>query len=356
LASIFKTTDGTWRVQIRKRGVTDSRNFSRKIDATTWATMRERDIDLGDAGLQRKPSGTLDDLLREYHRIVYPLKRYSRSKIYDLDQLARDLGTLPVAAITTQRVVEYATTLRQRMAGSAILNRLSYLRETLRAANDLWDANAPVAQVDEALAALKRQHVTVRSPPRTRRPTDAEIDRVIAFHERQKYAGVDLPAVLGVLRVLPLRAGELMKVEWADLDPTQRTVVIRERKHPNAQVRESNHYVLPLPVIGGVDTFALIAGRPRFLPKPFPFRRESVSSTFCYCAQRAGIEDLHLHDLRAFAISKLLEAGVPIAVVAHLSGHKSWKLLQNVYTRLDPVAVREAVERRRRDGLRHAVT
>jgi integrase len=344
LASIFKTTDGTWRVQIRKHGVRDTRNFTRKVDATAWASMREAEIERGAAGLPRRASGTLGDLLARYHQTVYPLKRYSRSKIYELDRLGRDLGDLPVADITTPRVIEYAMRLRERANGSAIHNRLSYLRETLRAASDLWDAAAPVAQVDAAMAALKRQRVTLKSPPRTRRASDPEIDAIIAFHQGQRFAGIDLPAIIAVLRLLPLRVGELLKIEWDDLDPERRTVKLRARKHPDINVRESNDYTIPLPVIAGVDTWALINDRPRFLPKPFPYTREGTSSSFCYCAGRAGIENLHLHDLRAFSISKLIEANVPIPMIAHLSGHKNWKILQSTYVRLDPAEIARVIE------------
>jgi integrase len=345
MASIYKTSDGTWRAQVRRGGVRDTRNFDRKVDAQAWATKRERELQLGDAGLPRRASGTFADLLREYHARVYPLKRYSRSKTYELDQLARDLGPLPVADLTAQRVTEYAFKLRERMAGQGVLNRLSYLRETLRAANDLWDASEPVAQVDAAMAALKRQRVTAKSLPRTRRATDAEIDAVVAFHQGQRYAGIDLPAIVSVLRLLPLRVGELLRIEWDDLDPERRTVTLRSRKHPNADIKERNDYVVPLPRVGGIDTWSLIADRPRFLPKPFPFSRPAVSSAFCYCASRAGVENLHLHDLRAFSISKLIEAGVPIPMIAHLSGHRSWRLMQNTYTRLDPAEVAKAIER-----------
>jgi integrase len=345
LASIFKTNDGTWRAQVRKRGIRDSRNFDRKTDAAAWATMREREIDLGAAGLPRRADGTLSDLLHEYHRVVYPLKRYSRSKSYELHMLERDLGNVAVAALSTQRVVEYALQLRQRLNGNGILNRLSYLREVLRAAADLWDAPTPVAQVEAAMTALKRQKVTLKSPPRSRRASDAEIDAIIEFHQGQRYAGIDLPAIVSVLRVLPLRVGELLKIKWDDLLPEQRAVRLRARKHPDINVRESNDYLVPLPVIAGTDTWALIADRPRFLPRPFPFSRPAVSSAFCYCASRAGVENLHLHDLRAFAISKLIEAGVAIPMIAHLSGHRSWKLLQNTYTRLSPAEVAKAVEK-----------
>jgi integrase len=345
MASIYKTRDSRWRVQIRKMGVSDTRNFTRKTDASAWATKRERDIELGNAGLPRNATGTVGDLLREYHRVVYPLKRYSRSKVYELNKLDQDLGSLPVQALTVERITAYGLDLRQHLGGQGVMTRISYLREVLKAAHDLWHAPVPLEAIAAAVAALRRQRVTAKAPPRTRRPTDEELEWIIACHGRQRCAEVDLPAVINVLRLLPLRVGELLKIEWADLLPDRRAVRLRARKHPDVNVRESNDYTIPLPVIGGIDTWELVAGRPRFLPRPFPYARDATSSAFHYAAHSARVENLHLHDLRAFSISKLIEANVPIPMIAHMSGHKSWKLLQSTYTRLDPAQVAQAIER-----------
>jgi integrase len=199
--------------------------------------------------------------------------------------------------------------------------------------------------LDSAIAALRRQKIVTKAPPRTRRPSDPELDAIVAYHRRQQRATVDLVSIINVLRVLPLRVGELLKIEWGDLDPERRTVKLRARKHPSIEVREVNDSVIPLPVIAGVDTWALVAGQPRFYERPFPYKRTAVSHAFWAASRGAGVQDLHVHDLRAFSISKLLEASVPIAMVAHLSGHKNWKVLQSTYTRLHPEAVREAIER-----------
>ncbi|MBL4821255.1 MAG: tyrosine-type recombinase/integrase, partial [Gammaproteobacteria bacterium] len=47
------------------------------------------------------------------------------------------------------------------------------------------------------------------------------------------------------------------------------------------------------------------------------------------------IEDLHFHDLRHEATSRLFEAGLTIERVALVTGHKDWKMLRR-YTHLKP--------------------
>ena len=48
---------------------------------------------------------------------------------------------------------------------------------------------------------------------------------------------------------------------------------------------------------------------------------------------RAGCPDLHFHDLRHEAVTRLFERGLNIAEVSAISGHKELKMLQR-YTHL----------------------
>lgn len=50
---------------------------------------------------------------------------------------------------------------------------------------------------------------------------------------------------------------------------------------------------------------------------------------------KAGLEDILLHDLRHEGISRLFELGFEIQEVATISGHRDWKVLRR-YTHLKP--------------------
>lgn len=203
----------------------------------------------------------------------------------------------------------------------------------------------PLDEINAAIATARRMKIAGTSMARTRRPTQAEIDAVIAFAEGQTRTMIDLAPIIRVLAVVPLRVGELLGIQWPDLDEKRRTVVLRTRKHPDVRVREQNDQEVPLITFGGVDTFALVADRPRYLESPFPYKRTSVSSAFWNAAVKCQIHDLHVHDLRAHAMSGLLEAGVEIPQVALISGHKNWKTLAKHYARIDPASVHDSVKR-----------
>ena len=340
----FQTRNGRTRVLIRRPDLYASKTFDRLTDARVWATAKEREADLGNV-LPGKAVGTVHDLIAKYETELWPLKKWGRSKTHELRKLDEDLGTTPLAKLTKQVVVDYARELATSMGRAGVATRLSYLRTVLATARDLWAIAAPVGAVDEALAVTKHHKITGRGVPRTRRPLAGEIDRIVAHAEASKRSTIDLGEVVRVLEVLPLRVGELVGIEWPDLRPDDRAVLIRGRKHPDSKVKETNDELVPLPKVGAIDTYDLIAGRPRFYARPFPYEAHSVSSAFWLAAKSCAIEDLHLHDLRAHGISVLLALGVSIPVVASISGHKNWKILQQVYERITPAEAHAAIAR-----------
>jgi integrase len=55
-------------------------------------------------------------------------------------------------------------------------------------------------------------------------------------------------------------------------------------------------------------------------------------------AKRAGVSDLHFHDLRHEAISRLLERGLSLPEVAFISGHKTHKMVAH-YTHFQAATI-----------------
>jgi integrase len=340
----FQTRNGRVRAIIRRPTLKASKTFARMADARLWARAKEREADLSDV-LPGKAEGTLGELLGRYERELWPLKRWGRTKAQALHSLARDLGGTPLASLSRQVVIDYARGLAEHLDRPGVTNRLSYLRVVLVTARDFWGVTVPLAAVDEALAVARLHKITGRGIPRTRRPRAEELDRIVAHAEAARRSTVDLGDIVRVLSLLPLRVGELCGIEWDDLRPDERAVVIRGRKHPDIVVKEATADLVPLPEVGGVDTWAMIADRPRYYARPFPYSASTISSAFWLAAKSCGIADLHLHDLRAHGISTLLALGVPIPVVATISGHRNWKILSRAYERITPAEAHAAIAR-----------
>lgn len=338
----YRQRKGRWQAIIRRVDLKATKTFDRKKDAETWARAQERAADLGETP-QGKMLGTLGPVIERYERELWKERRWGNSKASTLTILQRDLGNRLLSGLTQAAVLSYARSLDLTPGG--VSGRLSYLREVLKTARDLWGIKVPLEDVDKAIGAAKRMKIAGHTGVRARRPTKAEIENIIAYAKGQTQSMIDLEAIVRVLAVLPLRLGELIGIQWSDLNAERRSAMIRSRKHPDIRVKETNHQEVPLITFGGVDTFDLIASRPRYLPSPFPYKVSSVSAAFTNAALKSQIVDLHLHDLRAHALSGLLEAGVPIPQVALLSGHRNWKILARNYARIDPLSVHDTIAR-----------
>src|SRR3546814_15283962 len=71
------------------------------------------------------------------------------------------------------------------------------------------------------------------------------------------------------------------------------------------------------------------------LDRIFPYNPRSVGTAFRRACRALKIENLHFHDLRHEATSRLFEAGLRIEQVALVTGHRDWKMLKR-YTHLRP--------------------
>jgi len=73
-------------------------------------------------------------------------------------------------------------------------------------------------------------------------------------------------------------------------------------------------------------------------------RIASVKKGFALAVQRAGLEDVHPHDLRRTFGSWLVQAGVDIRRVSELMRHSDIRVTASVYAHLAPGDLADAVE------------
>ena len=74
------------------------------------------------------------------------------------------------------------------------------------------------------------------------------------------------------------------------------------------------------------------------------FPASSMRTAWELACKRANIDDLHVHDLRHEAISRLFELGFNVLEVASVSGHKTLSILQD-YTHLHPQRLAQKINR-----------
>jgi integrase len=278
--------------------------------------------------------------------LAHSKKGMGRSKALALNKIEKLLGARRLIELKTPTLVAFCETREKEGAGPAtILQDFSYIGTVLRHGGALLGAEhataAALTAVDAARLTLRHSGRVAKSAERDRRPTDAELTRLID-HWATKPRAIPMIDLTLFAVATAMRLGEIVSICWEDLDTDARTIIIRSRKHPTKKA--TNHQKVPLPfgpcVIRDkvIDPLEIILHQPSAQASQrqgriFPHAAQSITTGFQRTTDELGIEDLHFHDLRHDGASRLFEAGWPIERVALVTGHRDWNMLRR-YTQL----------------------
>lgn len=319
--------DGRWRALVRKGGHTKCQTFATKAAAKAWAATVEREIDeLKSRGVMQARGITVADLVDRYVAEIYPLKPWGRTKSADLARLRGDLGSIAVTDLTGFHVTEHFRKRHKTGAGGVVIAaQAGYLVAVLRTARTVWHLDVPLQAAIDARSALSSLGLVTKSDERDRRVTDAELTKLIAALAKWETT-IPMADILMFSMASAMRISEVCRLEWRDLDEKARTIVVRDRKHPKKKL--GNDMTVPLLNATGFDAFEIVVRQPRKGPRIFPYNAATVSTYVTMAVTESKLDDLHLHDLRHEAISRLFASGYRIEEVALVSGHRDWKSLK----------------------------
>jgi len=141
---------------------------------------------------------------------------------------------------------------------------------------------------------------------------------------------------LGALRLLLLtgrRSGEVLGLEWRDVDLDRGALTLRDSKvGPRS-------YTLPAPACGLLASLPRVEGDPRV----FPITEWPLRVAWADVKRRAKIKDCRVHDLR-HAFASVAASREALFVVGKLLGHQPPSMTGR-YAHLGTDAIREAAER-----------
>ena len=344
MASFEKLPSGQWRVRVRRQGHTLTRSFRLKAEADAWARDQEGRIDKGQTPMGKEPASreTFADLIELHFADLAEVGRaFGRSKEATLLRLKDSLGSTRVSNISRDGLVQFAKRRAKEGAGPVTIGiDISFIGTVLEHAAAVHGIAVPTEQVRLARIALNRLGLVARSNERDRRPTEQELDQIIATADGNLRQLIPLGRLIKFAVATAMRQDEICRVSFEDFNATQSTLMIRQRKHPRQ--KQSNDQAIPLVADAGYDAAALIIEqRERYGRSTgfiFPYDGRSVGAAFRRTCRDLGIHDLHFHDLRHEGISRLFEADWDIPQVAAVSGHRDWKMLQR-YTHMRPTFI-----------------
>lgn len=296
-------------------GVRQSATFDSKARAVAWAAKVESELRAQARG--EIPVRSVRQALNRYAADVSPLHRGCRWEQVRLVKLER---TLPfrnkrMADVTRADVAGWRDRMLEALATSSARREFGLLRAVFRLAVREWqwihrspfDGVSPPAE----------------GKPRTRRVSDAEIDALLVAlgyvrGARPETASQFIAAAVLLAVETALRQGELLSLTRDQIDAPGRFLRLDVTKNGDARdVPLSSRAVTLLELLPAEGSLFLVAAR-------------TCDTLFRRARAKAGLVDLHFHDLRREATTRL--AGkLDVLTLAKMTGHRDVKVLLRTY-------------------------
>lgn len=299
-----------YQVQVRRKGQQPvSKSFLSRADALTWARSAETKADRGELATAHTGLQTVGDLLRRYETQIASKKRAYSAERYMLSLMLRDpIANESLATIRTGVIAEWRDRRLARVGAGTFLRHLTVLRHVFEVARKEWGVLIsvnPTADIRKPKAPLARNR---------RLKPDEETALFTAC------GGCLNPLIEPIIRLAlytGMRRGELLSARWQHFDAEKRTLLIPMTKNGHPRM-----VPLDAAAVGVIDRLPRSDGG-----RLLPMSDEAVKLAWKRLIKRAGIVDLHFHDLRHEAITRFFERGLTVPEVALISGHRDVRML-----------------------------
>jgi integrase len=221
--------------------------------------------------------------------------------------LRQPLCQRPVAALTLPDFAAYRDQRLGVVRLATVRKELSILHHMFEVARKEWAVQLPA----NPTTGLR---LGAAAPSRERRLRPGEEQALLAASRVCRNTFVRPMIVLAIES--GLRRGELLGLFWHHVDLHRRVLLIPDTKNGRAR-----HVVLTRRAAG------MLAALPRNARRVFPTSANAFELAWERVRWRAGLEDLHFHDLRHEALSRFFEMGLTTPEVASISGHRDPRML-----------------------------
>ena len=325
MASIQKR-GGVYRVRVTRKGFpTLSKTFKGRMEALKWARNTETQIDSGQIKPNEVREGrtvegtTFGEACECYENTHTRLKRNHRSEALILKALRGWLGTQAICAIDQAKIANLRDDLLSKgRSGTTIVHYLNAVSKVYQMLKDEWGLNVP-----NPVTGVKRPRP---NPPRVVRLSQKAVSALIQSCEASTE-----PLLAPIVRFAletGMRRGEILNLQWKDVDQKQRRIYINMSKNGLGRCIPASQKALE--ALGRAET----QGESSI----FPIAPESMRKHYERAVRRARLswpdkshnpfENLTFHDLRHQALSQLSDRGLNVIELAEISGHKTIAMLK----------------------------
>lgn len=305
----FERRGDRWRAQVRRQGVVQSRTFRTKAQAREWALQ----VESGITG-ESRPLGryTVLEALRRYAREESPKKRGARwerirLKAFEADT---DFARRPIAQVTEDHVAAWRNARLGQVGPATVRREMNLLTSVFESARLEWKwiRTNPFRDVRKP-----------QEPPARRRGVaqddfDAIAAKLPGPGGRDVVAGFELGIETG------MRAGEMWSLAREQIDLEHGVAHLDRTKNGDSRdvaLSPRAIEIITALLADGRKTLFLVSNAVR----DALFRKARIA---------AGIADVHFHDSRSEAVSRLARV-LKVQDLADQIGHRDLNSLMFYY-------------------------
>lgn len=314
MANVTKTASGKWRFIVTINYKPQSKTFATKAEGYAWEESLL-------AGKGQVPSMTFAELLRKYAKDVSSKKKGERWEAIRIEKFCVDkstsaLANTKIAELSKPHFAEWRDNRLKEVSALSVLREWALLSHCLQIAVDEWEylpANP--------MKGLKKPQ---GEPPRDRLITQDEINRLcFALNYAPDAVLSSVTSRVGAAFIFAIetafRAQEICNLKWVDV--AGRVAKITDAK-TYAGVRSvplSSKALAIIEQCRGADEVLV-----------FNLKTSQLDALFRKAKKLANVDDLHFHDCRHEAITRLAKK-LDVLELARAVGHKDLKQLLVYY-------------------------
>jgi integrase len=332
MASITETKNGTWRVQIEFRGKREYRTFKKKSLATQYALQREADLQKGQLeSLSDAQRHTLGAVISRYRERVLPSKR-GKGHGPSLAILDAQFGSTRLLNLKAKDIADFRDArLAERKAATVVkdLNLLRVLIDYARRDMGIYLPGNVAREVKNPYVRNERERVFY--------PGEEQLLLDAMTHPMLK-------AISKFAIETACRLGEILRLEWEQVDLRQRTAFLSKTKTDASRT-------IPLSPEAIKVLKELVPREKDRHGRIFHAwaRADSITKTFRRAVDKARTDylakckrerqkvdprmltNINFHDFRHIAASRLSTKIPNVIELSLITGHRDLKTLKRYY-------------------------
>jgi integrase len=313
----FAKRGSRWQAQIFVNGIRRCKTFARKDEARAWAA--EAEIEIRSGRVASTAGMTVAEMFTRYADEVSETKRGARWERIRLEAIGREeFARMRADSITPEILGQWRDRRLTQVSPGTVLREIGLLTAVFEHARREWRA-VTVNPTRDVRKPKQPQH-------RERLISDDEAAAICRALDYDGGPGYTVRQRIGAMFMLALetamRAGEINGLRWDRVDTKRRVARLTLTK--NGDGRE-----VPLSARAAEIIEAQRGADP---VRVFPVNPGSRDTLFRLACKEAGLEDIHFHDTRATACTRLAaNPKIDVLKLARILGHRDISSLRHYY-------------------------